>query len=268
MQPREQWAMSASDNVYGMSLPEVHDIAIEEDFTSWKKEYEKSLPAFEISAFEPSMPTIDVPNVSSGTGVRAAKDLDAVYGGMLTGMKEKADKALGYGYGLKTVAQAGEFFSKVLTSAMEISNANRAYRNKKQSVENQMEALDNQVQYYKNQIADKFATTMARNAMTMAAKNLRVTAGNLLEETKDAAYDATKDIATLESNANLKKIALRSEAKQAKVARNLTKQLVTSGLINSAAKLGLTVAGGFYTGAYDKLFSVGTESLNESVYGG
>lgn len=266
MQPREQWAMSAIDNEYGMSLPEYHDEALQEDFTSWKKEFESSLPNFELNVLTPYVPeTIALNSVAPTT---AGKGLADVYGSVLAGMKGRADKALGYGYGLKTAAAAGELFSKILTYSMESRNADKAYANKKMSVENQMLALDNQVQYYKNQIADKFATTMARNSMTMAAKNLRVTAGNLLEETKDAAYDATKDIATLESNANLKKIALRSEAKQAKVARTLTKQLLTSGLVNSAAKLGLVVAGGMHTGAYDKLFSVGTESLNDTVYGG
>lgn len=209
-------------------------------------------------AFAANLPTFaDNSRSSTPTGA-----LD-VFGSTLMGFKTKGDEALKTGYNLKTAAAAGELFSKVLTYSMARSNANRAYRNKQMSVENQMLAIDNQVQYYKNQIADKFGQTMARNTMTMAAKNLRVTAGNLLEQTKDAAYDATKDIETLESNARLKKIALRSEEKQAKVARNLTKQLLASDLVGSAAKLGLTVAGGYYTGVYGK----SAESLNETVYG-
>lgn len=222
------------------------------DFSTWKTEFEKSMPDFSLNlrpSYDPTIPlAASLPSMNSGNSGASGyadplKSLDTI-GNSLMGIKDSANRSLKAGYNLKIAAAAGEFFSKVLTYSMARSNANRAYRNKQQSVENQMLAIDNQVQYYKNQIADKFGQTMARNAMTMAAKGLRVTAGNLLEQTKDMAYDATKDIETLESNARLKKIALRSEEKQAKVARNLTKQLLASDLVSSAANLGLKIYGG------------------------
>lgn len=222
------------------------------DFGAWEKEFKKSMPDFSLNlrpSYDPTIPlAASLPSMNSRTTATGGytdplKSLDTI-GNTLMGIKDSANKSLKAGYNLKIAAAAGELFSKILTYSMARSNANRAYKNKQMSVENQMLAIDNQVQYYKNQIADKFGQTMARNAMTMAAKNLRVTAGNLLEQTKDTAYDATKDIETLESNARLKKIALRSEEKQAKVARNLTKQLLASDLVGSAANLGLKIYGG------------------------
>ena len=191
------------------------------------------------------------------------------WGNILLTIGEKGSKQQQAGFALKAVAEASELFTKLATYSMERANADRAYRNKKADVSNQMLAIDNQVQYYKNQIADKFATTMARSSMLMAAKNLRVTAGNLLEQTKDAAYDATNDIKMLESNAELKKIALRSEARQAEVSRTLTKKLMTTDLLGSAAELGLVFVGASKAGMkWGDLFGSGGGSLNEVVYGG
>lgn len=240
------------------------------DFSTWKTEFEKSMPDFSLNlrpSYDPTIPlAANMPSyVGSSRSSDPAGALD-VFGSTLMGFKTKGDKALKAGYNLKTAAAAGELFSKVLTYSMERANASRAYRNKQKSVENQMLAIDNQVQYYKNQIADKFGQTMARNAMTMAAKNLRVTAGNLLEQTKDMAYDATKDIETMESNARLRKIALRSEEKQAKVARDLTKKLMTSDLVGSAANLGLTIYGGYVSGVYDKAFDIGQFKSAHNLY--
>lgn len=220
--------------------------------------------------FDPSVAfAASLPSMSAGRGASGgANPLDA-FGNVLMGIKSEGDKAFKAGWALKGVAAAGELFTKLATYSMERANADRAYRNKKADVSNQMLAIDNQVQYYKNQIADKFATTMARSSMLMAAKNLRVTAGNLLEQTKDAAYDATNDIKMLESNAELKKIALRSEARQAEVSRTLTKKLMTTDLLGSAAKLGLVFTGGAEAGMkWGDLFGSGGGSLNEVVYGG
>lgn len=239
--------------------------------SSWTKEFEKNMPDFSLNLNTPvfSSSIASSANIpSSYTGSRAGGNnfMDS-FGNILMGMKSQGDKALRAGYAMKTAAAAGDLFNAVLTYSSSRANARLQESNTKQSVENQMLALDNQVLYYKNQIADKFAQTMARNAVTMAQKNLRVTAGNLLEKTKDAAYDATKDIQMLESNAELKKIALRSEARQAEVATRLTNKLATANLIGSAAKLGLVVSGGVEAGAFGDLFAEGG-SLNETVYGG
>lgn len=229
------------------------------DFSDWKKEFESKMPDLNITVSgKRDMGTTY--NLSTSS----SNPLDYM-GNMLMGSDNKQTQTTGYA--LKTAAAAGELFQKMLTVGYEWGNANRRAGNTKQSVENQMLALDNQILYYKNLITDKFSQTMARNAVTMAAKNLRVTAGNLLEQTKDVAYDATKDIQMMESNAELKKSALRAESKQADVTKKLTKQLLASDLVGSFAKVGLMVSAGKEAGLFGKLFTSDTGSLNDSVYG-
>ena len=66
----------------------------------------------------------------------------------------------------------------------------------------------------------------------------------------------------MKSNAELKKIALRSESKQADVANKLSKSLLSAQLMSSLAKTGLMVATS--ASAFGSLGA--TESLQESVY--
>lgn len=230
--------------------------------SSWTKEFEKNMPDFSLNLKRSSS--------SFASGVKSAGTnnySDSLTGKFMETLKSEGDADMKVGILMKTVSKAGNLFNAVLSYTSSREEARLKEANTKQSVENQMLALDNQVLYYKNQIADKFNQTMARNAVTMAQKNLRVTAGNLLEKTKDAAYDATKDIQMLESNAELKKIALRSEARQAEVTARLTNKLATANLIGSIAKLGLGVSSDIESGAYGNLFAEGG-SLNETVYGG
>lgn len=235
-------------------------------YVDWKKDFESNLPDFTLNLqpkFSSSFATM-----GSIPGSTPNNNFMDSFGNILMGIKSEGDKSLALGYGLKTAASAAELFTNIVTYGYTRANANLTASNTKKSVANQMLALDNQIQYYKNKITDKFAETMAKNTVTMAAKNLRVTAGNLLEQTKDAAYDATQDIRMLESNAELKKIALRSEAKQADVTKKLTKNLATANLIGSMAKVGLMVSGGVMAGVdYGNLFTAGTGSFNETVYG-
>lgn len=264
--PTEAFSFSTTDRTgftFDSSVPET-------DFDSWKADFESKLPNLMTLDISPSFSSniassanIPYSTPYSGGGLSA---MDS-FGNVLMGIKSKGDKALKTGYALKTAAAAGELFNSIFNYAYTRSIASKTAANKKQSVENQMLALDNQVLYYKNQITDKFANAIARNTVTMAAKNLRVTAGSLLEQTKDAAYDATKDIEMLESNAELKKIALRSEAKQADVVKKLSKSLATANLISSVGKLGLVIGGGVEAGVFGNLFSSGEGSLNEMVYG-
>lgn len=192
---------------------------------------------------------------------------------------DKGAQQLLAGTRLKLAGTAFESAWNIYQDIVDMKLVKKQTANKKQSLENQMLALDNQVMYYKNQIAEKFNKTMARNALTMASKNLRVTAGSLLEQTKGAAYDATKDIQTLESNAELKKIGLRAEQQQADVAKKLSKTLLTSDILVSAGKLGLSIASGASdVGGFGNLFTAGLSdftledlaggSLDSAVYGG
>lgn len=241
----------------------------------WKSDFD-----FDVSGLDLSQPVMRKAAISdvftysptpAKTTPGAINNTNAILGDYLSGLKQKASKDMFWGATMKTAAAAGELFSNLATYGTNMNNANRQAQNTKLQASVQMQALDNQILYYKNQITDRFNTLMARNTVTMAAKNLRVSAGALLEQTKDAAYDATKDIQTMESNAELKKIALRFEQKQADITKKLQKSLYTTNLINSAAKLGLMVStGGGTMESWGDLYSnaFGSGSLNKTVYGG
>lgn len=254
-----QGMMSSIDNEAGMSLPatdlmsDVPVIADDKSLDSLLSEMSKE-NLYKVPGIEPKAPVSSLSDISTA----------------LAGMKQTANKERALGASLKTAAAAGDFFSQLLTYSTSRSNISLQAENTKQAAENSMNALDNQILYYKNQITDKFNTLMARNTVTMAAKNLRVSAGALLEQTKDAAYDATQDIRMLESNAELKKIALRSAQKQADISKKLQKNLLNANVVSSAAKLGLMVATGGGTGeSWGNLFSSFQDggSLSQTVYG-
>lgn len=254
-----QGMMSSIDNEAGMSLPatdlmsDVPVIADDKSLDSLLSEM-SSENLYKVPVVEPKAPISSLSDISTA----------------LSGMKQTASKERALGASLKTAAAAGDFFSQLLTYSTSRSNISLQAENTKQAAENAMNALDNQILYYKNQITDKFNTLMARNTVTMAAKNLRVSAGALLEQTKDAAYDATQDMRMLESNAELKKIALRSAQKQADISKKLQKNLLNANVVSSAAKLGLMVATGGGTGeSWGNLFSSSQDggSLSQTVYG-
>lgn len=194
---------------------------------------------------------------------------DSTYDTDLSKLLQTANKQRFGGAALKTFAAAGDAFNSILEYSMGRKTASMKADVTKGQLENQMAALDNQVLYYKNQITDKFAQLMARNTVTMAAKGLRVSAGALLEQTKDAAYDATQDIRMAESNVELKKIALRSQQRQADIEKKLQKNLLTANMIKGMADLGLTIAtGGGTFESFGNLYANAYGSLNSTVYGG
>ena len=202
------------------------------DFDQWKESVWNDLGASS-EAMSKYLSTAPVSDVSSAISAQS-----------LFGIKALASKQMAGGAMLKSAAAAGKLFSDLITVGYNWRNINMQRDNAKLDAENQMKAIDNQILYFKNQIAERFNQTMARNAVTMAAKNLRVTAANLMEQTKDAAYDATQDISMAESNAELKKILLRSQQKQADVAAKLAKSNEISTLVGDAANLGLMIGTG------------------------
>ena len=220
----------------GMSLPEVHPTPEIKATDSIETKIDQLLNEFSKSnVFNPE-PATDT------TG--ALNNLNEMFGAI----GQKAGREQLFGASMKTAAAAGRMFTNLLTYGTNMKNARMQAENTKLQAENQMAALDNQVLYYKNQITDKFNTLIARNTALMAAKNLRVSTGALLEQTKDAAYDATQDMRTMESNAELKKIALRSSQRQADITKKLQKTLLTANMVKSVADLGLMVASGGGTG--------------------
>lgn len=263
---KEQWPMSYIGSEEGMSLPEIHP----------EPEPEPAVDASSVinDKLDQVLSQISQNNVFNP---EPAKDTTGALNNlnqMVGGIGEKASRERLFGASMKTAAAAGRMFTNLLTYGTNMKNAELQERNTKLQAENQMAALDNQVLYYKNQITDKFNTMLARNTVMTAAKGLRVSAGNILEQTKDAAYDATKDIQTMESNVELKKIALRSAERQADITKKLQKTQLTANMIKSVADLGLTVssAGGTMESWGDLWANAGfgsdSGSLNKEVYGG
>ena len=213
-----------------------------------------------------NIPSVNIPK--SVSGAAPSGDLDFL-GKALSELRAAGNKKMFTGAALKTASAAGDFFSALIEFGMgRKTNAMQADNTRLQA-EVQMQALDNEVLYYKNQIADKFNKVVARNTVTMAAKGLRVSAANILEKTKDAAYNATKDIETLESNAELKKIALRSQQKQADITKKLKNSELTANLMKATVDLGIMAMTGGGTGqTWGNLYGNAYGSLNNTVYGG
>jgi hypothetical protein len=275
LQPKEQWSMSAIDNIYGMSLPEYHTAPM--SLVDWDKINET--PIFNTydmlysSNYVLPENTLNFPYSSVNKAPRNTSAPTLGLSNNLYGLKEKAGKDMFYGASMKTFASVANLFANLATFGTNLNNAHRQAQNTKLQSDVEIEALDNQILYYKNQITDKFNSLIARNTVTMAAKNLRVSSGALLEKMKDDAYDASQDIRTVESNAELKKIALRSAKKQADITKRLQQSQVASNLIYSLGQAGLMIASGggtmeswgdLYAGAG---FGSENGSLNTTVYG-
>lgn len=210
--------------------------------------YESELDSIDIDELELSDSVLSkaaIYNPTPATDTTTAiNSTNQMLGDFLGGLKEKAGKQAFWGGATKTVASAAKLFTNIMTYTSGRKIANMQAENTKMQTQVQMDALDNQVLHYKNEIMDRFNTLVARNTVTAAAKGLRVTGANILEQSKEVAHDATEDIRTMESNAELKKIALRSEARQADLTKHLQKELLTANLVKGVADLGLAVSTG------------------------
>ena len=164
-------------------------------------------------------------------------------------LKVKAQKDMYTGAIMKTVAAASDLFNRAVgIAAGQRRNIYKAAEIAAQNYQNEMDALDNQVLYIKHQLADRFNKTVETNIMNMAARNIRVTSGGVLDMTKDTAQEMTEDMRTAESNAELKKIALRAGQKQAKESAKYAEKQMWAGLVGSATKLGIMYTTGGGTG--------------------
>lgn len=240
-------ALSLTDN----SLPEK---TFEFDLSSTRPAFTFKPDSIEISGLEAGMPDLSNLELDTTLGSMTAyapdtKDPTAnILADFMGTAKAKAQKNLFEGAVLKTLTAASSAFDSAINFKYRKDIINLQSRNTKIAADNQMKAIDNQVLYTKNQIMDRFTTMVANNTVQMAAKNLRVTAGNLLEGTKSAAYDITQDFATLDSNARMKKLELESVKEQASIAKKLAHTQNWTNLISSVAKLGLAVGTGGGTG--------------------
>lgn len=259
--PQTQWAMSAADNEWGMSLPESHPFSTPVPQST-----------FEISGTEPvefgtpSETPDDIAKILQDIFANTrpqpgqADDIGNALNKMLASTTELNTKAMNQmfqGAVFKTIRAASDFFSRatnIIAGAPGMINQERA--NAELNYQNQMDALDNQVLYIKHQLADRFNKTVENNIMTMAAKNLRVTAGNVLDLTKDTAVEISEDMRTAESNARLKKIALEAGKRSARESARYAKNQLWTGLVQSAIKLGMMWQTGGGTGeSWGNLYS-------------
>lgn len=272
---QEQWAMSYAENEPGQSLPEFHpeetgvgdtnvgggNIYVSGDIIPGTE------PVDDLSA--PIDPVLE--GLSFGATDNPDDIMTKIYelfGGMskyqyktASNISGALDKLLGNSEELKaraqvdmykgavykTIAAAGDLFDRGIGLMMgQQRNIHKTADIMAQNYQNQMDALDNQVLYIKHQLADRFNKTVETNIMNLAAKNIRVNAGNVLDLSKEEASEITEDMRTAESNAELKKIALRAGKKQAKESANYAIKQLWTGFANSAVKLGImgATAGG------------------------
>lgn len=246
-QPREQWAMSAADNVWGMSLPEYHPeqtlIGDDTGIEGVAFGATDTPSADDVAKLIQDM-LGDIPTNTAAVPADISKALDKLLGSNEE-LKARAGKKMYTGAVLKTVVAASDLFNRAVgIAAGQPKNIRDSADIAAKNYQNQMDALDNQVLYVKHQLADRFNKTVETNIVNMAARNLRVTGGNVLELTKDQAQEITEDYRTAESNAELQKIALRAGQKQAKESANYAIKQMWTGLLGSATKLGLAVATG------------------------
>ena len=247
--PREeQWAMSYAYNEQGMSLPEYHP---EESGAS-----ADALEPVSMGATDPD--TEDVAKLVQEllAGINIPKfaqpsDISGVLEKFMQpdpAIKAKAQKDMFTGAVMKTVAAAGDLFTRALGIGYQLKDINAQRDVAVQNYQNQIDAIDNQVIYIKHQLADRFNKTVETNIMNLAAKNIRVNAGNVLDLSKEEASEITEDMRTAESNARLKQIAMEAGQKQVKESAKYEKKQLWTGLIGSAVKLGITFGTGGGTG--------------------
>lgn len=245
-----QWEMSAADNVWGMSLPisQVDTMSVIPESSPIPTVPEAPL-AVEDDTQQGIQDAINaIYNLKPATADDITSAMDKL---MKQSPQYLASAQVGAFTGavMKTIGQAGDFFSKATGLAMgQLGIIDEQARIANQSYANQMAALDNQVLYIKHQLADRFNKTVESNIMQMAAKNIRVTSGGVLDLSKDLAQEITEDMHTIESNANLKKIGLQAAQKSTKAAAKYAKFTAINSFVNSAAKLGMTIASGGGTG--------------------
>lgn len=249
---QEQWAMSYAYNEPGQSLPEYHPE--DEGVAEPNMSLVEKAPDVELAA--EGTPTADdvanmiqnmlasIPRNTAAVPPSISKALDKLLGDN-ENLKARAQVDMYKGAMYKTIAAAGDLFDRGVGLLMgQQRNIRKTADIMAQNYQNQMDALDNQVLYIKHQLTDRFNQTVETNIMNLAAKNIRVNAGNVLDLSKEKASEITEDMRTAESNAELKKIALRAGQKQAKESADYAvKQLWTS-FAGSAVKLGIMGATG------------------------
>lgn len=251
--PTQQWAMSAANNEFGVSLPEYTNETPTEviDWISLYTPTEEKIPdAIADPLFAATDPATTTPTRSSAD--MTMPQMQNAFNAFVTGNDKyltNAQKALFQGAILKTAAAASDFFSRLMGIAMGAPGIIKKQGEiAAQAYQNQMDALDNQVLYIKHQLSDRFNKTVETNIMKMAARGLRVNAGNVLELSKESASEITEDMRTAESNARLKKIALTAGQKQAKESASYATKQLWTGLAQSALKLGIVWETGGGTG--------------------
>lgn len=241
------------------------------DYGNWFDVNDFNLDALNLS--DSVLNSVYNPAVAKDT-TTAINSTNQILGDFLGGLKAKAGKQAFWGGTIKTAASAANLFTNILAYSGGRKTAEMQADNKRLQAQVQMDALDNQVLHFKTELMDRFNALVSRNIVTAASKGLRVSGANILEQSKETAHDMSEDMRTMESNAELKKIALRSEARQADIVKGLQKNLLAANLVKGMADLGLMVStgGGTFQNWGDLWANAGfgsdSGSLNKTVYGG
>ncbi|MBO7735528.1 MAG: hypothetical protein J6S67_23385 [Methanobrevibacter sp.] len=264
--PLEQWPMESKDYL-GYDLAEIHpemDIIHENAFEITGIQDPDTIPSVSFSAEQEKPDDIGkiLQDLFSNSQPKTGQpdDISNALNRMLSSQSELNSKAMNQmfqGAVYKTVAAADDFFSRATGLIMGMPGMiEKSASIASQNYQNQMDAIDNQVLYMKHQLADRFNKTVETNIMNMAAKNIRVTAGNVLDLSKELALETTEDMRTLESNARLKKIALEAGKKSSKESARLAVKQLWTGFAQSALKLGIMWETGGGTGeSWGNLYS-------------
>lgn len=269
--PANQWSMSSAYSEPGMSLPEYHEETPMEviDWLALNTPEETIPDMTPNPLFAATDPYSVAPTRSSAD--MTVPQMQNAFNAFVEGNDAtltNAQKALFQGAALKTVAAASNLFTRMTGVFM---GAPRMMKEQgdiaAQAYQNQMDALDNQVLYIKHQLSDRFNKTVETNIMKMAARGLRVTAGNVLELSKESATEITEDMRTAESNARLKKIALAAGQKQSKEAASYAQKQFWTGLAQSAINLGIMWETGGGTGeSWGNLYKGYKKAKESEIY--
>lgn len=165
-------------------------------------------------------------------------------------LKATAGKALEKAELQQTVGQVGGFIgmaADLFNDIYGIVNQTKEAKNKYQATidnaQTNMIQLENRLLATKTNIQDRFNKLVVHNTVETAAKNLKVSDSSILEQSKNAAYEANLDIGTAESNARLQEIALQSQIDMANIGIKLSNKLRTAGIVgavgNTVTQLGM-----------------------------
>lgn len=146
---------------------------------------------------------------------------------------EKAELQQTVGQVGSVIGMAGDLFNNIYGIVNQTKEAKNQYQATIDNAQTNMMQLENRLLATKTNIQDRFNKLVVHNTVETAAKNLKVSASSVLEQSKNAAYEANLDIGTAESNTRLQEIALQSQIDMANIGMKLANKLRTAGIVGA-----------------------------------